>query len=314
MEKQQAFQILNIPETKEEEKIRQAYFACLKFTNPEDDPEGFKQLRSAYEIAIQFANSEEKIDSDASLTPIEQWIQEVENVYRDIRKRRDLTIWKELLTSSICEGLDTYYEARMAFLRFLMEHYKVPQNIWKLFDQIFQIQEEEAELKEYFPEQFIDYVCYRIENGDWIEYELFQVVEEQKMDVDRYLEAYYEIKNKLDQQEFDCLDLFDQLEEYGVYHPFEDVERINIYLYKKELDKAKTIKEKLFQYKDEPYIGSQIGCVLLEEGRLQEAEELFDEILEKNPMFYPAQLGKIECLIQEGKDYEARGLFDRYPF
>lgn len=51
MEKQMMFHILGIEETKDEQVIRDAYRALLRSVNPEDDPEGFKRLREAYEGA-----------------------------------------------------------------------------------------------------------------------------------------------------------------------------------------------------------------------------------------------------------------------
>ncbi len=55
MDKKLAFQILGIEETREEDTIRQSYLSLLKDTNPEDDPEGFKRLREAYEEALRSA-------------------------------------------------------------------------------------------------------------------------------------------------------------------------------------------------------------------------------------------------------------------
>ena len=52
MEKQLIFHILEIEETKDEAAIKDAYLSVLKKTNPEDNPEGFKRLRQAYEEAI----------------------------------------------------------------------------------------------------------------------------------------------------------------------------------------------------------------------------------------------------------------------
>ncbi len=49
MEKELIFHILGLEETKDEEKISDAYRTALKSVNPEDDPEVFKLLRQAYE-------------------------------------------------------------------------------------------------------------------------------------------------------------------------------------------------------------------------------------------------------------------------
>ena len=46
------FNTLGIEATKEEKKIKKAYRARLHAVNPEDDPDGFKRLREAYEEAL----------------------------------------------------------------------------------------------------------------------------------------------------------------------------------------------------------------------------------------------------------------------
>ena len=48
------FNTLGIEATKEEKKIKKAYRARLHAVNPEDDPDGFKRLREAYEEALKY--------------------------------------------------------------------------------------------------------------------------------------------------------------------------------------------------------------------------------------------------------------------
>lgn len=47
--------VLNIPPTSDLREIRRAYATQLRKTRPDEDPEGFQQLRSAYEAAIEEA-------------------------------------------------------------------------------------------------------------------------------------------------------------------------------------------------------------------------------------------------------------------
>lgn len=55
MDEKQIWLVLETEPTKEEEQIKQAYRKKLARTNPEDDPEGFKRLREAYEQALRLA-------------------------------------------------------------------------------------------------------------------------------------------------------------------------------------------------------------------------------------------------------------------
>ena len=51
------WKILDIEETTDVDIIRRAYLALLPSFHPETDPQGFKQLRQAYEEALRIAQS-----------------------------------------------------------------------------------------------------------------------------------------------------------------------------------------------------------------------------------------------------------------
>ncbi|MBI1063384.1 J domain-containing protein [Escherichia coli] len=54
------WKILDIEETTDVDIIRRAYLALLPSFHPETDPQGFKQLRQAYEEALRIAQSPAK--------------------------------------------------------------------------------------------------------------------------------------------------------------------------------------------------------------------------------------------------------------
>ena len=72
-----SFSVLEIEKTKDRDVIRNAYRRLLMVTNPEDDPEGFKRLREAYETADAFASAREEEKKEPQ-TPEELWMAEVE--------------------------------------------------------------------------------------------------------------------------------------------------------------------------------------------------------------------------------------------
>ena len=173
MKLDKVWEILGIEETKDSDLIVEAYRSRVVNVNPEDDPEGFKQLREAFETAMNYSESDEAEqqksidDVDPQFQP---FVSKAIEIYDDIEKRADLDCWKDLFDDPLCNELDTADQAREEFLKVLLDRFYIPHSVYKYADNIFMIKNEAASLKERFPENFIDYILFHIDNDDFIEY------------------------------------------------------------------------------------------------------------------------------------------------
>ena len=73
--------VLKIEQTKDKDALKKAYRMRLSSVNPEDDPEGFMELRKAYEEAVHLADqTEEEFDVAIPDTPEQQMIMPVVSI------------------------------------------------------------------------------------------------------------------------------------------------------------------------------------------------------------------------------------------
>ncbi|MGN0394817.1 MAG: tetratricopeptide repeat protein [Coprococcus sp.] len=319
MEINTAFRILEIEHTKNENIISEAYRQLLPKYNPEDDAEGFKNLRSAYETALGYARTTESSDEDEPKTEIDIWMKKVKTLYQDITVRGDAGRWKELLDDAVCVDLDTSIDTRNAILTFLMEYHYLPHEVWKEIDNTFQIVADIAELKEEFPSDFLDYVKYNSENESFLPYELFEYIslDGENGQPDTYIRELFDIKRKIDENRCDkCLEELDNLKDYDVYHPYEDIERLKVYI--KELEQEKTdnkeetenkcrfLIDKLSELPAKytyvyTYIGDAMWCL----GQKEEAHTIWENVLEECPDAYRAKYFVARYLYDKGLCEEA---------
>ena len=68
--------VLGIAPTKDKKTITAAYRARLVQVNPEDKPEEFKQLRAAYEQALEYAAKEEQ-PAERDESPVGLWMEKI---------------------------------------------------------------------------------------------------------------------------------------------------------------------------------------------------------------------------------------------
>lgn len=188
------FNTLGIEATKEEKKIKKAYRARLHAVNPEDDPDGFKRLREAYEEALKYARQKE--EEPENLSPAEEFISRCEQLYKNFYRRIDEQEWEKLFSEDICISLESGEEVRQRFLVFLMENFRLPSPVWKKIDQTFSITGNRKELLELFPEPYVDFLQQVVRYNGALNYELFEG--DVSEDVDDYIEHYHKLRQYAD--------------------------------------------------------------------------------------------------------------------
>ena len=312
------WKVLEIEKTKDEEQIKAAYRNKLRHTNPEDDAEAFKELRRAYEQAMEYANQseEEEIEKKEQFvkthkSEIDLWIDRVDAIYQDVRKRRNGKEWDLILHDSVCEDLDTELEATEKLLVYFMSHSFMPQEIWKMVDARFHFVESYDQLKEKFPENYLDYIKWQIENPNFIDFDLF----EGKLDshIDDYINTLYEEKNVFEEGDMEKVSqLLEKLAGFEVKHPYTKVEEARYLLKKGKEDKqlkqeALSIMEELdFEYSENTYVEHIYAQALLENDEFDKAEAIYDDLLERIPEHYGAMLGKANCIFLKGNLEDAK--------
>lgn len=345
MEKEIAFRVLEIPETKDEDAIREAYHLILQHTNPEDDPQGFQRLREAYEVGIQYAREQEEEKKEKPETEVDLWMDRMDRLYQDIPSRHRGELWSKLLSEPICDALDTAIEIREKMLVYLMNHIHLPHSIWVLIDDALEITSDLEELSQQFPVNFLRYVQYYVENDTFIPYELFEYTGSDGTHAkpDEYIDGLLAAKKQLDAGEWDQrLQELDDLSAFGVYHPFEDVERLRYYTMKRaslqkeiagdELEKGDEKQDLagLIQLSNDcdehcrslidslsaraekyNYISIYIGEALWELGQKEQAHSMWSAVLEREPGYYQARYGVARYLMEQKDYYEARELMEQ---
>lgn len=189
MDRIEVFQILGIEMTKNERDIKNAYREKLTVTNPEDNPEGFKRLREAYEEACRLAKqSDEKQEEARDESVSGLWMERVAAVYQNIHSRQDIKAWEELFSDDCFLSLEEEENCRFKLLRFLMDHFRLPGEVWKLLDKKLEITTGAAALREKFPADFIHYILNKCERGEDVDFCRFEGEDEAPYDL--FLQYY----------------------------------------------------------------------------------------------------------------------------
>lgn len=237
----EAFAILGMAATKDENAIKNAYRSLLKDNNPEDNPEGFKQLREAYETACEYVNtpdeSEQTEEYDLS-TPIGRWSNDIVQIYKSISRRNNIEEWKKLLKSDICYDLDYCEEAKWELFRLLARYFRVPNEVYRLLDETYGIVENEQEFCEHLPVEFVNYMkeCLDTER-EGFNYQYYEGADD--ADYDTFREYLYELENMVYSGNVENADgCIKVIEATGIRHPQYTAILARYYAVKGETEKS----------------------------------------------------------------------------
>ena len=232
------WKVLEIEPTKDENEIVNAYRSKVVTVNPEDDAEGFMLLREAFEMAINYAREddaleggEETSDEPEEKTEVDLHIDKAKDIYEDIFKRGDISLWEDWVKDPICIELDTSDAVREALLVFIMGHFMLPYEVWQLLDKTFNIVQDRQALQEVFPPDFISFVIFHIENESFVD---FSCIEEKAGFEERHGIKLPDIKIEGKPGVFDPEKYESEVDSYLRYLGFAQAYNNNIRMYELE--------------------------------------------------------------------------------
>ncbi|HAF27117.1 MAG TPA: hypothetical protein DCG85_07375, partial [Lachnospiraceae bacterium] len=203
MEKGLAYSILEINETKDEDEIKAAYRRLLSTVNPEEDQAGFMRLREAYEEAVRLCSEDDDKEDDTKDpyeelkdgSEVDRFIYKIHLLYSDLKRRTDPASWEEVLSDDITESIDNEMEISDRILIYISNHHYMPKECWQVLDRKFDYSERTEELSEKFPPDFLSYVNYKINNDEFIRFDLIDNADE---NTDEFIDSYLSAKFGID--------------------------------------------------------------------------------------------------------------------
>lgn len=306
------FQVLGIEATKDAGAIKAAYREKLAVTNPEDNPEGFKRLRTAYEEACEYAaKTDEDAPPERDETPSGLWVEKAADIYRNIITRQDREKWKEMFDEDIFLSLEEEENCRYKFLRFLMDHFRLPTDIWNLFDEKLNLKEDAQRLREAFPADFIRYVLNKCERGEDVDFTQFEG--EPEAEYDLYLQYYDRCWGALQEKQYE------QAEEYiknaddlGIYHPVIEVCRAHLWVAREQAGRAIEHMEKLYErYPKDSMVCYNAAEIMWRHEQKEKAAQIYRELKDANDKHYMANVRLAEWHYENGRYEEAKNCAEK---
>lgn len=307
MESKKAFTVLGIAETKDEDAIRNAYRQKLHLVNPEDDPKGFKQLREAYEAALTLCRKNEEQESGVDDTPSGLFVHKADEIYQSIEDRRDERKWRSLFEEDAFIDLEEEEACREKLIAWLMNHFYLPTEIWKLLDDKMHIVQEKDKLYEKFSRDFVDYMIRKIRHGEDFEFE--QLEGPFGADLDSWIFLIVKAGREESEKNYEAMEeTIRQAEEMEITHPSLSFMKARLLLAKGNPEEGAKIVEKQLAgpYSHRLNVRYQSAEYYFSAQKKERAKELYLNIKEENARHYMANRRLAQLYLEEGLFVEAK--------
>lgn len=292
------FAILGIEITKDENLIRSAYRMALPANNPEENPEGFKSLREAYEKALEYSRTPDEnpeqltVEMIDTSTPMGAFKAKLADIYKSLSARINPASWEELLKDEVFEGLDSYDEAKWALFIYLAENYRITHETYVLLDKYFHIRENEQEFKEHLPVGFVDFMISNISNpnGGYSYRWMCALKGADDADYDTFFNYIYELGGELNNPESARAgDLIKAIDALDIWHPHYAIDKAEYLRRTGNADEALEIVAGLLEneaYHDDLHVQMACGSILWSIGKKEESYKALCQSLELNAENY----------------------------
>lgn len=164
------WQVLGIEATTDTDAIRQAYLALLPSFHPETDPQGFKQLREAYENALQGTTSPAitVVDED----PDTPWVNYLREIFGDLladgERRFQPQAWQEFIQQINKLSITQAEKARWLLCDIAMQTFPVSYSCMNLLSQ--RLSWEQRDCNGEIDRERLDNFLFYVERGDLFSY------------------------------------------------------------------------------------------------------------------------------------------------
>lgn len=215
-------------------------------------------------------------------------------------------------------ALDTGEEARDRLLAYLMNSFRLPQNIWHLLDERFDIVECKEELSEKFPVDFLEYISREIKKSSLLPLDLFQG--DEYAPYDQFISLLNQSSREINVRELEAAQkTLEELKELKIYHPYGTINEIRMHLLHEKFHEARKLAEELYLiYPEDTEVILYMGETAYYLDNPDEAIGYYDQVIEKEPDAFLARYGKADCL-RKKKEFKAAKellieLWKDYPY